>query len=264
MPIIEPPRPTLGDTIDPTRGPRPPVRPPRPLTARPPENHRGCPWPMPSRWWTEAAGRLWTPEGAAALAYLRGRGLTDATIKPPASGGRLGCRFPSRRDKILGVSGIVIPWLDARPAWRWSRSDSPWVASRNMPKRSATAPQSFRHRRSFGLACRWSIVEGEFDCSLAWSGAGGPGRRRDAWDRHRPDPRHRYPGRCWPPPSGISRMMLMALATRPPRVGPPEHFESGPRPRQGLDRGLSTPDQPTPLVDRPPRGDRGPRLFDLG
>ncbi len=30
---------------------------------------------------TEAAGRLWTPKGSAALAYLHDRGLSDETIR---------------------------------------------------------------------------------------------------------------------------------------------------------------------------------------
>src|SRR5262245_24076328 len=48
---------------------------------RPPEGPSGLPVADAQALVTEAAGRLWTPEGGKALAYLRGRGLNDETIK---------------------------------------------------------------------------------------------------------------------------------------------------------------------------------------
>ena len=61
---------------------------------RPPERSSGLPLADALALVTEAAGRLWSPEGKA-LAYLHGRGLTDETIQ----GGRLG----------------VVGWLDPDP-----------------------------------------------------------------------------------------------------------------------------------------------------
>ncbi len=57
--------------------------------------------------------RIWTPEGEAALGYLRGRGLNDATIRAARLGWTPGVAIP----KCDGVAywraiGVVIPWLD--------------------------------------------------------------------------------------------------------------------------------------------------------
>jgi hypothetical protein len=58
-----------------------------------------------------AAARLWTPEGADALAYLHGRGLTDTTIGTARLGVAPPLALPGR------PRGVVIPWLlGDRPA----------------------------------------------------------------------------------------------------------------------------------------------------
>ena len=62
---------------------------------------------------TEAAGCLWTPEGAKALAYLRGRGLNDETIKAARLGVTPGVMIPTREgDRCYQARGVVIPWFD--------------------------------------------------------------------------------------------------------------------------------------------------------
>ena len=48
---------------------------------RTPERSSGLPLADAPALVTEAATRLWTPEGTEALAYLHGRGLTDETIR---------------------------------------------------------------------------------------------------------------------------------------------------------------------------------------
>ncbi len=61
----------------------------------------------------EAAARLWTPEGADALAYLRGRGLTEATIKAARLGWTPRVSIPVKEGtRFWDVSGIIIPWMD--------------------------------------------------------------------------------------------------------------------------------------------------------
>ena len=69
---------------------------------------------MPCQLVTEAAARLWTPEGANALDYLRGRGLTEETIRAARLGWTPGVSIPDSRTgtRFWRVSGIVIPWLD--------------------------------------------------------------------------------------------------------------------------------------------------------
>ena len=61
----------------------------------------------------EAAGRLWTPEGTKALAYLRNRGLNDETIKAARLGVTPGVMIPTREgDRCYQARGVVIPWFD--------------------------------------------------------------------------------------------------------------------------------------------------------
>ena len=60
-----------------------------------------------------AADRLWTPEGADALRYLRERRrLTDATIKAARLGWTPGVMVPTRDgDRSFQAVGWVIPWF---------------------------------------------------------------------------------------------------------------------------------------------------------
>ncbi|MFI5458035.1 MAG: hypothetical protein ACHRXM_21565 [Isosphaerales bacterium] len=60
-----------------------------------------------------ATVRLWSPEGADGLAYLRGRGLTDATIRAARLGWVLDVRLPTRDGRrYWSACGIVTPWYD--------------------------------------------------------------------------------------------------------------------------------------------------------
>jgi len=97
--------------------PRPPARPtaskPEKPASPPPEEPSGLPLDEASTLVTEAAGCLWTPEGAKALAYLRGRGLNDETIKAARLGVTPGVMIPTREgDRSWSVRGITIPWFD--------------------------------------------------------------------------------------------------------------------------------------------------------
>ena len=87
---------------------RKPVKPAIP----PPEGPSGL--PLDEAWTlvTEAADCLWTPEGRKALAYLRGRGLKDATIKAAGLGFTPGVMIPKRDGDRFRESGITIPWIE--------------------------------------------------------------------------------------------------------------------------------------------------------
>ncbi len=62
---------------------------------------------------TEAARRLWEPEGAEALAYLHGRGLADETIHVARLGWTPEVWLPTRGgDRCYRVRGIVVPSFD--------------------------------------------------------------------------------------------------------------------------------------------------------
>ncbi len=61
----------------------------------------------------EAAACLWGPGGESALAYLRGRGLTDDTIRAAGLGFTPGVMIPTQDgDRAFLYSGITIPWRD--------------------------------------------------------------------------------------------------------------------------------------------------------
>jgi hypothetical protein len=62
---------------------------------------------------TEAATRLWTPEGAPSLAYLHRRGLDDETIQSARLGVVESVSIPTREgDRCYRARGVVIPWFD--------------------------------------------------------------------------------------------------------------------------------------------------------
>ena len=62
----------------------------------------------------DADARLWSPEGAAALAYLTGRRcLAPATIRAARLGWTPGVMVPTRDgDRSFQAVGVVIPWFD--------------------------------------------------------------------------------------------------------------------------------------------------------
>jgi DNA primase len=63
---------------------------------------------------TQAAGRLYSPEGRAALEYLHGRALTDATIRAARLGYVASVWIPTReQDRCYQARGVVIPWFEA-------------------------------------------------------------------------------------------------------------------------------------------------------
>ncbi len=97
---------------EPTR-PRPPAAKPGKTPAPAPEKPSGLPLADALKLVEDAAGRLWTPEGDAALAYLMGRGLTEDTIRRHRLGWTPGVGIPIEGGvRYWGIAGVVIPWLD--------------------------------------------------------------------------------------------------------------------------------------------------------
>ena len=65
----------------------------------------------PSTLVDEATACLWGPGGGSALDYLRGRGLTEATVRAAGLGFTPAVMIPTRAgDRCFRFSGIVIPW----------------------------------------------------------------------------------------------------------------------------------------------------------
>jgi DNA primase len=149
-------------------GPRP-----RPPTARlekgawpPPERSSGLPLADTLILVTEAAGRLWSPEGRQALDYLRARGLTHDTIRAARLGVVNRVSIPTRDgDRCYQARGVVIPWFDgdrlalvkirqpegAKPKYAEAYRDRP----RLYPSLDVIEPSR-----------PVVICEGEFDCLL--------------------------------------------------------------------------------------------------
>jgi len=114
----------------------------------------------------EAAGCLWGHGGESALAYLRGRGLTDETIRAAGLGFTFGVSIPTRAgDRCFRFSGIVIPWRDGarltrikirriddgKPKYSEAYSDRPLI----YPDPAVIRPGK-----------PLIVSEGEFDCLL--------------------------------------------------------------------------------------------------
>jgi hypothetical protein len=115
---------------------------------------------------SEASTRLWTPEGAEALGYLRGRGLTDETIRGAHLGFAASASIPTRNgDRCYRARGVLISWFDA---------DRLALLKIRQPKgREPKYAEAFRDRpRIFPgpeviqPGCPLVIVEGEFDALL--------------------------------------------------------------------------------------------------
>lgn len=94
----------------PSRSARPhPMRPAR----TEPEAPNGMPHAEALALIAESSARLWSPEGAGALAYLTGpRGLSTDTIRAARLGWTPGVRLVSRDGRPYTARGVVIPWLD--------------------------------------------------------------------------------------------------------------------------------------------------------
>ena len=106
-----PARPSVGPSVQSSVATvaGPPVR----TAESPPDRPSGLDRTEAERLVEEASERIWRPEGADALAHLRGRGLTDATIRVARLGWTPGAMLPtSDGARYWRASGIVIPWLD--------------------------------------------------------------------------------------------------------------------------------------------------------
>ncbi len=107
----------------PSSNPTRPARPSMPPTAGPAGRSAEKPLAGPTglergeaeRLVADASEWLWTLEGAAALAYVRGRGLADATIKAARLGWAPKIRLPKRDGDgtWLLLDGVTIPWIDS-------------------------------------------------------------------------------------------------------------------------------------------------------
>lgn len=138
---------------------------PSPRPAPKPEAPSGLPHADALALVEESEARLWSPEGADALAGLvEGRRLTPDTIRAARLGWTPHAEIPTQRGTAYPVSGVVIPWFDgdrlalvkvrqpgdARPKYAEAFRDRPGVYP------GGPIPH--------GLPL--AVVEGEFDALL--------------------------------------------------------------------------------------------------
>jgi len=115
----------------------------------------------------DAERRLWTPEGAHALASLRRRGLADETIRAARLGVTEGVAIPKADGSAFRALGVVLPWSSAgRPALvkvRQPEGRRPkYVEVFRDPARLVCYPGPERIKPGRPLI----LTEGEFDCLL--------------------------------------------------------------------------------------------------
>jgi len=113
----------------------------------------------------EAVERLWSPQGREALEYLRGRGLTDATIGLARLGFVEKLVVPKKDGSgVFIVAGLAIPWFDgdrlALLKVRRLDGGKPKYAEVYRDRPAVFAP--FGVRDGFPLV----VCEGEMDCLL--------------------------------------------------------------------------------------------------
>lgn len=117
----------------------------------------------------EAVERLWSPEGREALAYLRWRGLTDATIGAARLGFVASLNVPTKEgDRFIRAAGISFPWFDG--------DRLALLKVRRLDDRGPKYTEIFRERPTlYAPLGFWPgrpvvITEGEADCLLLGQG----------------------------------------------------------------------------------------------
>ena len=90
---------------------RPPQKPPERAPTPEPAEPSGLPHDNAVALVEAAVARLWTPEGADALADLRGRGLTRETIRAARLGLTDWVTIPKADGGGFLALGVVIPWF---------------------------------------------------------------------------------------------------------------------------------------------------------
>ena len=174
-----------------------------------------------------AAARLWTPEGAEALAYLRGRGLGPETIRA-ASAGRPSrparTAAPTRaRHRHPVVRGDRLALVKVRqPEGRRPK----YAEVYRNPERPPTlylSPETIRPGRPV------VITEGEFDALMLGQALGELAAVVTLGSASGRPARTSWPP--WPPPRGTSPPTRTRPGTRPPPRGTPTlgRVASGPR-----------------------------------
>ena len=119
----------------------------------------------------QCAAVLWQPAGAKALAYLHKRGLKDETIR------RFGLGYHPQDEKIAGEfwlhRGITIPCSVRGELWYLKVRRATSETGEKYRCMSGSKPAAVYNADDLGAVYSPAlIVEGEFDCMLAWQEIG--------------------------------------------------------------------------------------------
>jgi hypothetical protein len=115
----------------------------------------------------EAAERLWTPEGRAALAFLEGRGLTGATIRAARLGWSDKIRVPKRDGSgTWPLTGITVPWVDSGRLTRILVRRLGWFRGARDIEVFAESPGVYPSTTTIGPGAPLVIAGEEFDALL--------------------------------------------------------------------------------------------------
>jgi DNA primase len=147
--------------------PRHPAASPAKAPGKSPEEASGLPLADALALIADAEQRLWTPEGTAALEYLRrDRGLTEATIRQ-ARLGRVRSVMIPKADGVgfFKASGVSIPWHDAG-GLTLAKIRQPEGSRPRYAEAFRDRPEVFPSMESIRPGLPLVIVEGEFDALL--------------------------------------------------------------------------------------------------
>jgi hypothetical protein len=115
----------------------------------------------------DAEQRLWTPEGADALAYLRDRGLADETIRRHHLGWTHETPIPIEGGaRFWRISGITLPWLNGDRLTRLKIRRLGQVKGPRYVEAFRDQPLLFPGPSMVRPGEPLVIVEGEFDAIL--------------------------------------------------------------------------------------------------
>ena len=141
---------------------RPPVR----AAERPPDCPTGLPPADALALVDEAAKRLWSPEGRAALRYLEGRGLTAETIRAARLGWTARVMLPtSDGARVWPAAGIVIPWFDG-DRLAMVKIRQPDGREPRYAQAFADRPRIYPCPEAIRPGMPLVVAEGELDCVL--------------------------------------------------------------------------------------------------
>jgi DNA primase len=144
------------------------VRPTDKPPVRPPEKPTGLPLDEASSFVADSVASLWEPGGENARDYLRGRGLTDETIRAAGLGFTPCVMVPTKEgDRCFRFSGVTIPWRDRTRLTKVKIRRFPFP---DLDPRYAEAysdrPLIFPDPAAIRPGKPLIVCEGEFDCLL--------------------------------------------------------------------------------------------------